>query len=176
MKKIIIFFPFLFSLNVTAQIIEMEYDSETRAAYFQKVIETEGKSKEDLYILAETWIKNTYRSPEDVIKAQIDKTMIRGEGFQSNGVRLTGNVYSDMIYMFKIDSKDNRVRFTVFDIKAMTDFGRIEVSSYILKKDGAERSTNQARYVKESVTSHANSLALSFENSILGVSDTEDEW
>lgn len=150
----------LVSITATAQ-VKMEYDG---GAKFQKVIYIDSATASELYKSVDRWILKTYRSPDKVVKARLENEEIRGEAVEIDGMILSEfpKAKNNLHYTFKIEVKDNRVRYTMYLMRGDAN----PVEAYIYKKDGTERTGGQATTVKNSVTEIANRLITSLENSL----------
>lgn len=141
--------------------IQMEYDN---GAKFQQVIDVDSASASDLYKAVERWITKTYRNPEKVVKARLENEEIRGEGFSEKAIILSvfPSAKSNLTYAFKIEVKNNRIRYTMYDMRGEM----YAADTYIYKKDGTEKSNVQATHVKNSITEVAAFLIASLESSL----------
>ena len=166
----------LSSIFMFSQDISLKYNPETGLAEFQEVISVDGKSATELYNLAQKWVINTYRNPDEVIVGDIEGETIKGSGYQRNVVVFTKTprAIGDWKYSFKVDFKDNKARFTIFDMKCGT--GLFPIENYLYKSNGELRKNAQARNVLESITVEANTLYVSFKSAILQLDSNDTDW
>jgi len=78
------------------------------------VVEFDSIPREKLYKLIKNWIKETYKNPDKVIKAEIDNKKIRFEGYSETALSVTGlgsKIYSPCTYSITISVKDNKYKF-----------------------------------------------------------------
>lgn len=82
---------------------------------FQEVYTVDSSSSDEIFSRANLWVAETYNSPKDVIKYSDSKTgTIIGNGaFQYPRPR---DVSDFVLYDFKIESKEGRVRYTVSNL------------------------------------------------------------
>lgn len=83
---------------------------------FQEVYTVDSSSSDEIFTRANLWVAETYNSPKDVIKYSDSKTgIIIGNGaFPYPRPR---DVSDCVLYDFKIESKDGRVRYTVSNLR-----------------------------------------------------------
>lgn len=78
---------------------------------FIKIIDTNGKSKDDAFSLVEQWFSETYNSSKSVINYKDRKTgVVVGRGITRANVGM--GVANNLYYNIKIEVKDGKVRFT----------------------------------------------------------------
>lgn len=83
---------------------------------FQEVYTVDSSSSDEIFSRANLWVAETYNSPKDVIKYSDSKTgTIIGNGaFPYPRPR---DISDCVLYDFKIESKDGRVRYTVSNLR-----------------------------------------------------------
>jgi len=143
------------------------------------VTEVEGKSAEDLYLKTKEWIQLNYKSPSEVLKADIKNDMIRINGF-SKGFFTSKYVitnYFDVDYNIEFLFKDGKYKY-IFTINDVTTQGKkifYTVPSEFFKKDGTVRSTYSDAYA--TLLSSINDLYISHYNYISGKTQTvKNDW
>jgi hypothetical protein len=85
---------------------------------YQKIVTADGKSKDDLYFLANRWFAETFRSAEDVIQYHNkDYGNITGKGILTYSVAPTPLQYKhefrDVRVIVVVDCKDNAAKITI---------------------------------------------------------------
>lgn len=162
-----------------------KYDSNGLTDYV--VIEKEGKTKEQIYLKTVNWIKETYNSPDDVIKAKIENEKIIFIGsskdimvFSSLGLKNHFLVK----YRIEIAFKDNKFKFDVTKLEYYQNPSEYVSAGYhsilgfnraIFSKKGKVRkvSTN----TNERIPKYFNDLVLSLSNYINSESTSKkDDW
>ena len=143
------------------------------------VIEIEGIKASDTYQKALNWVKETYKTPDKVLKAQIENKKIRIDGFARNawwnksmGLK---NSYN-MDYTIEISFKDGKYRFGFIIGEFSIDTGQKTAFGYstFFKKSGEVRKAYKDAV--PSLENTMNSLANSFYNYIAGNDDGDDGW
>ncbi|MDX1278381.1 DUF4468 domain-containing protein [Oceanihabitans sediminis] len=145
------------------------------------VVEVEGMSASEIYQKALDWVKESYKNPEEVLKAKFKGQKIRLNGYKSSAWwhKSVGYThYMNMDYTLEISFKDGRYRFDYIIGQFYLDGGQKTLYSYdafYRKKDGSvKRSYTDA---VPSLEKTMNDLSLSFYNYVSGVAlDTDDDW
>jgi hypothetical protein len=115
MKCLFILLSFLLCSNIySQQITKAEYDDMGKV-FFQRT-DSISKSKDLLYAISKEWISNTFRSGKAVIDLDDkDNGKIIGKG-SFDGFVTNYNVLIHYHFTIKIETKNNKVRFTIYDI------------------------------------------------------------
>lgn len=119
MNRISIFIMLVISsMSAFAQKQDVKFpiNTETGKIYFSDVVEVKDKSKDDLFISANTWFANTFNSSKDVIQySDKDKGIIIGKG-------LIEARWGYINFTFTVKIKDNKYKYEVdnifYEIKA----------------------------------------------------------
>jgi hypothetical protein len=159
---------------ITQAKAQVQMENKDGVAQFQRVIEVEGKNASELYKIASDWVKTTYKNPDKVVTATTENELIKGSGVAP--IKLGGGlaaVYDDYRYIFQIDVKDAKVRYTLSNMVLVK--GGYHIESYVYKKDGTERTSGQATSVKSETTAYANALITSLEAALKGTAK-KDDW
>jgi len=85
------------------------------------IVEFDSIPREKLYKLIKNWIKETYKNPDKVIKAEIDNKKIRFEGFTDSDISISGlgqKVYGSYTYTITISVKDNKYKFEPISLES----------------------------------------------------------
>jgi hypothetical protein len=106
-----------------------------------------------------------------VITAKIDNELVKGRGAVVKGVNISGGVRSNLQYIFTIDVKDEKIRYTMNNMQV----GTYAIETYLYKSDGSMRTNAQANAIDESVTDIARALIISLENQIK-LPSKKDDW
>lgn len=144
------------------------------------VVEAQNYSASDLYNKSLNWIKETYKSPETVLKADIVNEKIRLDGYvkdawwyKSLGVEL----HYDMEYTVEISFKDGRYRFEYVVGDSYTDNGVRILFNYKTwyNKDGELKKSFVPAL--SSIEKTMNSLSQSFYDYVTGETLSKDnDW
>ncbi|UII81511.1 DUF4468 domain-containing protein [Flagellimonas sp. CMM7] len=106
----------LFSICLTAQdATKFEYQEKGLNDYV--ITYTEGKTADEIYTSALNWIKETYKNPDEVLKATIGSKKIRLTGVASNLLIIKKKHTFPLKYTVEIAVKDGRYKFEIFSIE-----------------------------------------------------------
>jgi hypothetical protein len=158
---------------------QVALDYNNGSAQFQKIIDLDSATADDIYKSVNRWITLNFKNPEKVIQSTVENESVKGNGFKAKGVRLSDDKpaeYADLNYAFSIDIKGSRVKFVMNNMKALTKSGTRSIEYFIYKADGTERGSIPGINAKGSLTQLANSLISSLHSSLLhkDVAKTED--
>jgi len=134
---------------------------------FSQIMDGNGLSNEEIYTVANDWVAHTYAHPEKVVKLTRVNSFIGGTGFQANALvtSLSPRVTEGMVYTFRIEIMDGKCRFLIHEIKSAGKFGS-PLEYYLIRKDGTERTSRQARQLKASALAVAEKLISSFQKEL----------
>lgn len=129
MRYIILTLTILFGLSSFSQEFEvrdMQVDSGPTSLQgtfkiIKPVLVLEAKgTPQELYNKTLNWVNETYKNPDEVIKAKIEGEYIRLNGFASNLIQLTGigTDYYDVKYTLEIRFRENRFRYKVIEMES----------------------------------------------------------
>lgn len=79
------------------------------------IIQVDSMDAEKIYQKTIKWIQESYKDPQQVLKANIENEKIRIEAFKSNAwyyMSLGTKYLYDMDYTFEIEFKDRKIRLT----------------------------------------------------------------
>ena len=177
MKKTILLLMLSISINIFAQDLPKLELKQTGIESI--VVDVEGKTASELYNQALNWVQETYKNPDEVLKAKIENQKIRINGFSENSwyIKSLGmKQYSDLSYSIEISFKDGKYKFEYAITKLSKDGQKFGYSyPYFFKKDGSTR-----KFYKESVpaiNNEMNDLSQSFYDYEVGKTDKkEDDW
>lgn len=125
--------------GATAQEIDlnMPIDPDTKSIIYQEVVEEEG-TKNELFNRGSSWLRIFYANPMAVSKVRDQANgLIRGQHqFRVHHADAEGNkVQGDMIiYTFKIEFKEGRYRYTVYDF-LIKRISRYPLENWMNKED-----------------------------------------
>lgn len=118
------------------------------------VIEIPNVNQQELYEKAINWIKESYKNPDEVIKAKIENEKLRFEGVKkavlvSKSFGITE--YDDVRYTIELSFKEGKYKFAPTFLASETDLFqyfpsgwqeiKLNGGSYIYKKSGKIKST-----------------------------------
>ena len=95
------------------------------------VVEFDSIPREKLYKLIKNWIKETYKNPDKVIKAEIDHKKIRIEGYSDTDISMTAlgkKIYSPYTYSISISVKDNKYKFEPISLEGVGSYYSIPLT------------------------------------------------
>jgi uncharacterized protein involved in exopolysaccharide biosynthesis len=150
---------------------QVKIDYVNGQAVVQHIIDAPDKSAQVLYEAVNRWVVERYVNPENVITAKIDNELVKGRGAVVKGVNISGGVRSNLQYIFTIDVKDEKIRYTMNNMQV----GTYAIETYLYKSDGSMRTNAQANAINESVTDIARALIISLENQ-MKLPSKKDDW
>jgi hypothetical protein len=119
------------------ELLNMSLDPDTEMITYQEVVEVEG-TKDELFNRGSTWLRIFYANPMSVSRVRDQASgLIRGQHqVRVNHTDEDGNkVESEMVlYSFKIEFKDNRYRYTVYDF-LVKRISRYPLENWLNKQD-----------------------------------------
>ena len=150
MKKIIIVISFLLlTINITSQ---------EKFTYAEKgltdfvVLKIDSLSQSELFNKTIDWIKDTYKNPDEVIKAKFENEKIRFNGFKGNAFSMSilgMPTFLDARYTIEIYFKDGRLKFEPISLEQYSSPSEysaggwsaitFETNSWLFKKNGKIR-------------------------------------
>ena len=85
------------------------------------VVNIDSLNKKELYTQVKNWILETYNTPSEVIKSEIENKKIRIEGSKSNLIVMKGILgkpyYYDSKYSIEISVRDGKYKFDPISLK-----------------------------------------------------------
>ncbi len=142
--------------------------------------------KDKLYKLVKDWIKESYKNPDKVIKAEINNEKvkkIRIEGYDPSALSThgLGNNYFGADYTIEIAVKDNKIRFKPISLignhLGVKDLDFLSYPEYYFKKNGIPKWGWEN--MPEQIPQLFEKLANSLKNYILknkNNNSEEDDW
>lgn len=118
MKNSILFILLLFPILLSSQIIDELPTDENGALYYSEVIQVEGADKNELYLRGKQFFAEIFKSANDVIQMDDkDSGIIIGKGFNDIHIKIMGMpIPIQMWYAIKIQPKDERYKYEIYDI------------------------------------------------------------
>jgi hypothetical protein len=189
MKKIILLFTlFIFSKTVCQN--DFKHTTDGLNPKFV-VVEIDSLNASQIYLKTIDWIKETYKNPDEVIKAKFENEKIRFDGFQENvlSTKMLGvTSYLDVRYSIEISFKEGKFKFEPIKLEEYTKpsqsiaggWGSIplNVGSWIYKRNGKVKGIFKS-YPKQ-IEDVFNNLKTSLEIYLLKqnntIKDKKDDW
>lgn len=149
------------------------YQGKFATVYPSVVIEKDGTAAE-LYSSTMNWINETYKSPEDVIKGNIENKYIKINGFSSSLFSASGlgtKFYYDARYTIEFRFKDNKFKVDIINLEKYIPpsqyteggwFSTLPISFRVEKRKGKADKDGVANL--EAVTLHFNNLLSSLKD------------
>jgi hypothetical protein len=148
------------------------------------VIEIDSLNASQLYYKTINWIKDTYNSPDEVIKAKFENEKIRFQGISTNSYTyyvLGSKVSNDVRYMIEISFKDERYKFELISLEAYfsptqyTSGGWQVIGFEFWKPNGKIKKI--FRDTPQDMENMLNHLLISHNNYLIGdVNSKKDDW
>lgn len=91
-------------------------------------------NRADLYKLVKNWVKDTYNTPSEVIKSEIENSKIRIEGISSNLItqKVLGSTFAyDGTYSIEISVRDGKYKFDPIMLKYYSPPSQYSAGGYI---------------------------------------------
>lgn len=141
------------------------------------VVTAENMSAADIYKKSLEWVQETYKNPDEVLKANIENKKIRIEGFSPDALSFKNMVVVTwgISYTLEISFKDGKCRYD-YRINHFNgeDGGEVKITyANFYKKNGDIRKT----YIPavSSLENTINDLLLNYYNYITGKTDAANE-
>ncbi|NVJ47275.1 MAG: DUF4468 domain-containing protein [Cytophagia bacterium] len=171
--------PFQFESKSSLYISDLPFD-DTGELILSEVIQQTG-SADDLYLRGKLMIANNFKSANDVIQLDDkDAHILVGKGWSSMWVRYLLGVDYRLYYSLKIEARNNRYRYSIYDFKLESVESSTDVnpSSLFLKENyyrnnGKERAFNKA--VKLSIQRKLKELRIMILNDMQTIAK-KDDW
>ena len=126
----------------TAAAQEIEMDSTTGLYTYQKVLDFEGKSKDELYTKAMEWVALNYKSANDVIQHEdADKGKIICKGSFVTNLWLTTGFIN---HTLTLDFKDDKIRMTYSNFGYNSTETQFNLENEKMLKSGIEKLKKRA--------------------------------
>lgn len=143
------------------------------------VTEVEGMTAEQLYNKTKEWVQNTFKNPNEVLKADVANDMIRINGYQQNffWVRSIIKQYYNLSYSLEFNFKDGKYRttFTSDRISHDNTANVVFSESDFFKKEGEVRKVYADAH--KSYVESVEALLKSHNDYITGKSaDSKKDW
>lgn len=173
MKKTLSVLILLLALATSAQ--ELKYDEESHVFYFQQIIEMPGCNDSCIYAIAKEWFIKEYLNPEAVISADVQNTLIKGNGF-ARGVWLVTKfpkAVLDLEYIILLEIKDEKIRFTLNNFENTSGY---TPTDYCYKTNGQPLDVmGQCTNAKNSINAYCLSLFNDFKEA-MSQNNQGDDW
>ena len=141
MRYIILTLTILFGLSSFSQEFEvrdMQVDSGPTSLQgtfkiIKPVLVLEAKgTPQDLYTKTLNWVNETYKNPDEVIKAKIEGEYIRLNGYVSNLIQLSALTtdFYDVRYSLEIRFRENRFRYKVTKMESYMPRSEVAVGGW----------------------------------------------
>lgn len=173
MKKIIILLIITFSsicIGQTSEIVKVEKFEYSEVGLNDYIITNiEGKTKDEMYKKAMNWIKETYKTPDLVLKMSIENEKLRIDAVAIGIIKVRG-VSMDLGYVVEISFRDNKYKFELISLlyNNTTDYKKI--SNFKTDPKLVKNFGNSAAEIEN----YFNTLNKSLEIYIIG--KVEEKW
>lgn len=185
MKKLLLLTAILCSNLILAQ-ENFSYNEEGLTPEYI-VLEKESMTQEQLYTKAINWIKETYKNPDKVIKAQIENEKVRFEGVEMDLIcrsALGTSHCFNATYTIEIEFREGKSKFTPTNLtyripRSQYNAEMIEDVSFLsgekyYKRNGKLKGVTKS--LPEAVEKHFSTLYSSYYNYINESSSEKEEW
>jgi hypothetical protein len=174
MKKVFLAAMYFVVTNVFGQ--EIPKFELTKDGVQPIIVSIDSFNAQTIYKKTINWVKENYKNPKEVLKADIENESVRIDGFKKNAwfyKSLGMKQEYDMEYSFSIDIKDNKIRLT-FTIGQFWGDNKKTAYDYttFFKKDGELRGAYKD--AKPSLEESMNELVSSLYNYIKG--NKKNDW
>ena len=202
MKKLLLllFVTALFQVNaqeleVRTLVIEEGTNTQKGTFKFIKpvlVLEADGTSAE-LYQRAINWVNETYKNPEEVIKAKVEGDYLRLEGSVSDLLQMSvigTTYYYDVRYTVKLNFKDGRFKYEITKIEQYFPATQYSAGSWTSIMNNGEvgyKTANRKGKAKKDGVANYEAIKSYFQNLGISIKDymdkndasktsSEDDW
>ncbi|MBK5212032.1 MAG: DUF4468 domain-containing protein [Flavobacteriaceae bacterium] len=140
------------------------------------VVEVDGLTASEIYKKALNWVQETYKNPDEVLKANITDEKIRVNGYDDDAYSwkaggMTHNM--GMQYTLEISFKDGKYKYECIVGEININGGqRLNFSQFLFKNNGDVKKTYS--YAVPSLEQTMNDLSKSFYNYVSGKTSKED--
>ena len=178
MKKIILLLTVSLSINIFAQGIPQLELKQTGVESI--VVDVDGKNASELYNKALNWVQETYKNPDEVLKAKIENDKIRLNGYSDSSWHMDSfglkNTYYGYKYTIEASFKDGKYKFDYLINELIDPKGEFNFSyDAFWKKNGTLRKQFVAS-VKE-INEEMNKLSQSYYEYVSGKTQKKnDDW
>jgi hypothetical protein len=183
MKKIYLILAITLSVStIKAQVIKELPVDESGGINFSEVVEVANQSKDDLYLKAKAFFVNNFKSANNVIQMD-DKEdgIIIGKGNSDFSISpgMGVNVYMKINFTIKIQSKDNKFKYDIYDIYYSGSYGDVPAETWFSEKNyyksnGKPRGVNEQ--YKDKTLAKINSIKQSLIAQMAKVNQVSKEW
>ncbi|WPY97634.1 DUF4468 domain-containing protein [Christiangramia sp. OXR-203] len=145
MKNSILILLFLYPVQFFSQVIDELPTDENGNLYYSEVIQVENADKNELYLRSKQFFAEIFKSANDVIQMDDkDSGIIIGKGFNDIYITVIGIATPiQMWYSIKIQSKDDRYKYDIYDIYFKSYPGQYGVTT-----TSAEKMFDKEKYYK----------------------------
>jgi hypothetical protein len=182
MKKFILIFTLLSTSIILSQ-EKFTYNQDGLTPEYL-LIESEGATKEDLYQKSINWLKETYKNPDEVIKATFENKKVRFEPVAMDAMshRALGTVrYYNATYSIEIEFRDGKCKFTPLLISYRVSEAGYNITEVIDFENGEDyyrrngKLKGRTKDIPESVENLLNGLSNSL-TEYINNSTKKEEW
>lgn len=143
------------------------------------VFKADNKTAAQLYQKAFNWVQETYKNPDQVLKAKVENEMIRIEGFGTSAFSRkfqSGNVATyDVNYTLQLEFQDGKYRAVYTHNEIKVDGGKVFFSYSDVLNNVADKNGNGWDGAKAEYETYVNKLLKSLNDYINGTVK-KSEW
>lgn len=151
----------------------------TQNGFEPVVTEIPSKSANELYLKTKEWIQKSYKSPNEVLKADLENNLVRIEGYcsdcyQQKALGIT-NVFG-CLYTLEIEFKEGRYRYT-YNVTKQYNQGKIVFYTWrdYFKKTGELKNAYKSSF--DGMNASANLIYNSLLDYLTGKTDLKkNDW
>lgn len=179
MKKSIFFFLILFNvISILAQQTIITELNDDGILIGQSITKMDSLSAEKIYKKTEEWIAYTFTNTESVTQAKLENKMIRLKGISKSVIGPFMGYYFDLSYQIQIDVKEENLRFTITELKQVSQsFPFTKTSLELFYKKGKLKENKAVVKTKNQVDKQITLIQQSLISYILGKEkDKKDDW
>ena len=179
MKKTVLLLVLALGINFNIKAQEIPKLNLTKTGIEGIIVPVDSTPSNELYSNGLNWVQETYKNPSEVLKANIENTKIRVNGYSSDSwyIKTLGmKQYFDLSYSIEITFKDDKYKLE-YTITELSDNGKRFGYSYssFFKKDGSVRKMYTGAV--EDINNQMNSLSNSFYEYVSGKTEEKNsDW
>jgi len=144
----------------------------------QLITELKGKTAEQIYKKSEEWIAYTFTNTESVTQAKLESKMLRLIGVSQSALGPLMGFNFDLFYQIQIDIKEGRIRFTVTELKQVSQSSPYtKIALELMYKKGKLKKNKRFIKLKNQIDETLSSIQQSLISHIIGKEKIlKDDW
>lgn len=168
MKNLLLLIVMIISSSANSQVLDSI--KMTPSEFVPVIVQTEGKTKNEIYAKVKSWINRTYKNPEHVLKADEVDSYIRIQGRSSFSFKYMGITQYDYDYTLEVEIKDGKYKYSISNIMLYS----YPVPEYFYDKKGSLKTGKMYNRIREAFMADLNKNFYDLKDFISA--DTKSGW